>query len=146
MEQEMRGTNGQRKLMPLSICQPVRKRLGPGLPFMHIVVSDLIPQTTALQFKIAACKGTKTWFYFWISQSSILTTSLPPFSESTISYTRHKDLLTKNQLYCMESNSPIVGEPHRDTLSLWHGYRSIHCEEIGHKLISEAWYRVSSNT
>lgn len=60
MEQEMRGANGQCELMPLSICQPVWKGLGPGLPIMHIVISDLIPQTTALQFKIAACEGTKT--------------------------------------------------------------------------------------
>lgn len=64
VEEEVRGTNWQRELVPLSVCHPVRKGLRPGLPIMYVMIPDLIPQTTALQFKIAVCRATKTGFIF----------------------------------------------------------------------------------
>lgn len=63
MEEEMRGTNRQCDLVPVPISHPIRKYFRPGLPIMQIVVSNLIPQPTALQFKIAVCKGTNTIYY-----------------------------------------------------------------------------------
>lgn len=43
----------------------------------------------------------------------------------------------------MESNSPIIGEPHSDTLSLWTRDCLIHSDLTGHKLISKAWCKIS---
>lgn len=56
----MRGAHGQCDLVPLAISHAVGKGLSPGLPTMYVMVAYLFPWATALQFKIAACKETKT--------------------------------------------------------------------------------------
>lgn len=73
MEEEVRGADGQRDLVPLSVCHAVREGLRPGLPVMYVMVPDLVPQTAALQFKIAVCKATKMCFIF-LPASSVLVT------------------------------------------------------------------------
>ena len=77
VEQEMGGADRQCNLVPLPISQAVRKCLCPGPPIVYVVIANLIPQNTALQFKIAVCKEQKcVLFYSWLSQpSSILVTS-----------------------------------------------------------------------
>lgn len=77
VEQEVGGTDRQCDPVPLPVSHPVRKRLCPGLPVVYVVIANLIPQTTALQFKIAVYKEQKcVSFYFWVPQlSSILVTS-----------------------------------------------------------------------
>ena len=56
----MRGAHRQRDLVPLSIGHAVGKGLSPGLAAMDVMIAYLFSWATALQFKIAACKGTKT--------------------------------------------------------------------------------------
>lgn len=97
VKEEVRGANWQRELVPLSVCHPVWKGLCPGLPVMYVMIPDLIPQTTALQFKIAICGATKNWFYFSSrhhrhNQSLILTSLQPLYSESKISEMQHNEL------------------------------------------------------
>ena len=60
MEQEVRRAHGQRDLVPLSVSHAVGKGLSPGLSAMYVMVAYLFSWATALQFKIAAHKGTKT--------------------------------------------------------------------------------------
>lgn len=66
VEEEVRGAHGQRDLVPAAVGHAVRKYLCPGLPVMYVAIPNLIPQTTALQFKIAVCKATKIGFIIFL--------------------------------------------------------------------------------
>ena len=114
----MGGADWQCNPVPLPIGQPVRKRLCPGPPTAHVVIANLIPQTTALQLKIAVCKEQKcALFYFWLSQpSSILVTS---YHESqTLKLTQH-DAKKHNPQLTVQHGTQFTFRPRVLTVTAW---------------------------
>lgn len=113
MEQEMRGANWQCNLVPSSICHAVRKCLCPWLPIVYVVIPNLIPQATALQFKIAVCKGTNICFILDLDITAIINPSTPYYQVShNLKLAKHG---TKSQdlksIHCRTPNESIVWEP-----------------------------------
>lgn len=147
VEEEVRGANWQRELVPLSVCHPIRKGLHPGLPIMYVMISDLIPQTTALQFKIAVCRATKTGIIFLPDTTGIIspcyllaynhvTQNLKLVKHDPMSYIPKSMGPHGTQFtYCLRGLLVTHLEPLKWAL--------IHCNVTGHKLISKALGSIS---
>lgn len=147
VEKEVRGANWQRELVPLSVCHPVRKSLCPRLPIMYVMIPDLIPQTTALQFKIAVCRATKTGFIFLPDITGIIspccllaynhvTQNLKLVKHDTMSYIPKSMGPHGIQFTCYLRALLVT---HLEPLK----WALIHSNVTGHKLISKALGSVS---
>lgn len=118
VEQEMGGADWQCNPVPLPVSHPVWKRLCPGLPVVYVVIANLIPQTTALQFKIAVYKEQKcVLFYFWVSQpSSILMTSYQ--DSQNLKLTQH-DAKKHNSQLIVQHGTQFTFSPRVLTATAW---------------------------